>query len=80
MTQSRRTGDDLPDCAVCEDAMLKGDPMGWLKRRFIVCPICGNKRCPKASAHWQECSGSNDVGQPGSFYGPEDFWPTANDA
>lgn len=63
------------DCMLCEDAALKDDPMGWMKRRFIVCTTCGNKRCPKASAHWLECTDSNDVGQYGSFYGPEDGWP-----
>jgi hypothetical protein len=29
---------------------------------------CGNKRCPKASDHRLECSGSNEPGQPGSIY------------
>ena len=35
---------------------------------MILCPICGNKRCPHASDHNLECTGSNDVGQPGSIY------------
>ncbi len=64
------------DCAVCEDEALKGDPRGMFKRRFIVCPECGNKRCPQASAHWLRCSGSNEPGQIGSFYGPEEHWPS----
>jgi hypothetical protein len=34
-----------------------------------LCPDCGNKRCPKATDHNNECSGSNDVGQVGSIYG-----------
>lgn len=38
--------------------------------RFIVCPDCGNKRCPRATAHWLACTSSNDPGQPGSDYGP----------
>jgi len=63
------------NCVMCENDVLDGDPMGWTKRRFIVCPDCGNKRCPKASAHWQACTGSNEPGQPGSFYGPESAWP-----
>ena len=29
----------------------------------LVCPICGNKRCPHASDHNYECTNSNDVGQ-----------------
>lgn len=36
---------------------------------FIVCPTCGNKRCPKATHHDQACTGSNDPLQPGSRYG-----------
>ena len=41
----------------------------------VVCSTCGNKRCPKATAHWQDCTGSNEPGQPGSYYGPEASWP-----
>lgn len=37
--------------------------------RMIVCPVCGNKRCPKASDHELECTGSNEPGQKGSVYG-----------
>lgn len=36
--------------------------------RMIVCPSCGNKRCPKASDHLLDCTGSNETGQPGSVY------------
>jgi hypothetical protein len=36
--------------------------------RMVVCPKCGNKRCPKASDHELECTASNDAGQPGSIY------------
>lgn len=36
---------------------------------FIVCPTCGNKRCPKATHHDNECTSSNDPEQPGSRYG-----------
>ena len=35
---------------------------------FIVCSVCGNKRCPKATDHELGCSGSNDPGQKGSRY------------
>lgn len=35
---------------------------------MILCPVCGNKRCPKASDHELACTGSNDAGQPGSIY------------
>ena len=36
--------------------------------RMILCPDCGNKRCPKATNHTLECTNSNDYGQPGSRY------------
>lgn len=36
--------------------------------RFIVCPTCSNKRCPRATDHRNECSGSNEPGQEGSRY------------
>lgn len=35
---------------------------------MVVCPDCGNKRCPKASDHNLACTGSNEAGQPGSIY------------
>ena len=35
---------------------------------FIVCPICCNKRCPRATDHNLACTNSNDAGQPGSRY------------
>lgn len=36
--------------------------------QMIVCPQCGNKRCPRASDHRNACTRSNDPGQPGSVY------------
>lgn len=36
---------------------------------FIVCKICGNKRCPKATDCSLKCTGSNEPGQEGSIYG-----------
>lgn len=36
--------------------------------RMVLCPDCGNKRCPKANDHRNACTGSNDRGQPGSAY------------
>jgi hypothetical protein len=35
---------------------------------MILCPSCGNKRCPKANHHANRCTGSNDSGQLGSAY------------
>jgi hypothetical protein len=36
--------------------------------RMVLCPTCGNKRCPQANDHNLACSGSNEPGQPGSAY------------
>lgn len=36
--------------------------------RMVLCPDCGNKRCPKATNHEFECTGSNEPGQEGSIY------------
>jgi hypothetical protein len=41
---------------------------GWLVTHMIVCPTCGNKRCPRASDHELPCTDSNEPGQPGSVY------------
>jgi len=45
--------------------------------RMILCPICGNKRCPRATDHRNACTGSNEPGQPGSSYG--NFNPPAHE-
>lgn len=58
-------------CRRCErDAPVKRADDRWLGRpmRFVVCPTCGNKRCPRATDHRLACSGSNLPGQPGSDY------------
>jgi len=36
--------------------------------RMVLCPKCGNKRCPHANDHRNDCTGSNEPGQPGSAY------------
>lgn len=43
-------------------------PVTMTDMRFVVCPECGNKRCPKANDHRNPCSGSNEPGQDGSAY------------
>ena len=35
---------------------------------MIVCKVCGNKRCPKATDHRNDCTNSNEPGQTGSCY------------
>lgn len=37
--------------------------------RMIVCPDCGNKRCPHSTDHALACTRSNEPGQTGSRYG-----------
>lgn len=36
--------------------------------RMILCEVCGNKRCPHATNHRNDCTGSNAPGQPGSIF------------
>lgn len=35
---------------------------------MVLCPDCGNKRCPHANDHRWACTASNDTGQLGSAY------------
>jgi hypothetical protein len=39
--------------------------------RMVLCPTCGNKRCPRANDHRHECTDSNEPGQAGSAYPAE---------
>lgn len=43
-------------------------PITHTDMRFVVCPDCGNKRCPHANDHRNACTGSNEPGQEGSAY------------
>lgn len=66
----------------CRVAMLHGgnspaNPGCWCRTcrpvvlndmRFVVCPDCGNKRCPRANDHRNACTGSNEPGREGSAY------------
>lgn len=55
-------------CHVCNrDVKVNGFPLSMTQ--MILCPTCGNKRCPKATDHRNECTNSNDPGQSGSVYG-----------
>lgn len=56
-------------CWKClEGAVDKATGMPATVMRMIICPECGNKRCPKASDHRLKCTGSNEPGQEGSVY------------
>jgi hypothetical protein len=43
-------------------------PVTIYDMRFVVCPVCGNKRCPHANDHRHACTRSNEPGQEGSAY------------
>ena len=61
---------DFPACG-CYNCMHKRKDYNGLPltlSTFIVCPQCGNKRCPKATDHNLECTNSNEPGQKGSRY------------
>jgi hypothetical protein len=40
----------------------------YFRTRMICCPECGNKRCPKASNHTNNCTNSNEPNQKGSLF------------
>lgn len=43
-------------------------PITLADMRMVLCPSCGNKRCPHATNHELACTGSNEPGQKGSSY------------
>ena len=47
-------------CGVCWKCI---EPLNLDRQYFIVCAICGCKRCPHAQDCANECTGSNAVGQ-----------------
>lgn len=53
----------IPGCSC-----LTCRPLTFSDSRFVVCPECGNKRCPHANDHRNACTGSNEPGQEGSAY------------
>lgn len=48
--------------------IFEGIPIALSATKMILCHVCGNKRCPKASDHRLDCTGSNEQGQAGSVY------------
>jgi Zn finger protein HypA/HybF involved in hydrogenase expression len=53
-------------CHTCRPIDYVKDPLSVYMR---LCPSCGNKRCPKATDHRNECTNSNEPNQIGSIYG-----------
>lgn len=43
-------------------------PVTLSDMRMVLCPDCGNKRCPRATNHRNLCTNSNEAGQPGSSW------------
>ncbi|WOU48700.1 hypothetical protein [Citrobacter portucalensis] len=73
LAKAIRNGPDMPE----GDSNSPVTPDGWCRTcrpvtmsdmRFVVCPECGNKRCPHANDHRNACTGSNKPGQEGSAY------------
>jgi len=51
-------------CRTCDGRIAETlEFIEQFSRPFIVCAMCGNKRCPKATWHGNQCSGSNHTGQ-----------------
>lgn len=76
--------DGMPDawtggcgCWTCTSERVQNSAHPW-SMPFIVCPDCGNKRCPRAMHHDNECTNSNEPGQPGSRF--EHVKPFTDDA
>ena len=64
MREVQRLGQEIEQecwCTTCR-------PITMADMRFVVCPDCGNKRCPKANDHRNACTNSNEVGQEGSSW------------
>lgn len=56
-------------CHACNEGRVTKEGWPITATRMILCPTCGNKRCPHASDHALACTGSNEPGQHGSVYG-----------
>ena len=61
------------ECHRCIAEHKLGQQIGfmWLplsSTKMILCPVCGCKRCPRASDHELACTNSNAPGQAGSVY------------
>ena len=55
-------------CYNCNKDHMDDSGFPYVLTRMIVCPTCGNKRCPHSTDHNLACTNSNEPGQPGSRY------------
>jgi len=68
-------------CMSCRERQLNNERSNQGRSRqtltkMILCPLCGHRRCPKATYHGNDCTGSDDPHQEGSRYNwkvPEDL-------
>lgn len=71
VSKADETDDKACGCYTCVDAALSLLPFPEsICFPFIVCPSCGNKRCPKATHHDNGCTRSNEPGQARSRFTP----------
>lgn len=58
-------GEGLCQCRMCIHDRQDCDDDGWPVEftQMILCALCGNKRCPHATDHRDNCTSSNDVNQ-----------------
>jgi hypothetical protein len=59
--------DNCGNCHKCLEGTTTEHGIPITMTRMLVCPICHNKRCPKATDHTLACSGSNAIGQVGKI-------------
>lgn len=64
-----KDGEACNHCWTCDAAIASPWEAPGSSFPFMPsCPTCGNKRCPRATDHRNECSGSNEAGQEGSRF------------
>jgi hypothetical protein len=73
------------ECTCCldesgETVEILGVCVSASSARMVLCATCGNKRCPHAADHRNECTHSNEPGQPGSNYPATAVAPSLNEA
>lgn len=68
MSRLYATGVSLCGCLQCLRARDVPGELPQELQRMVLCPTCGNKRCPHANRHENACTDSNAPGQPGSAY------------
>jgi hypothetical protein len=61
------------NCYRCLDGLKNESGFPILLSKMILCPECGNKRCPHATDHRLKCTGSNESYQDGSIYSDVNF-------